>query len=980
MSNERIELEDIWNATDGGRVVIESLYPQSAIGFQKRQNFRLRPASEDKSASACVFKHKNGNFWMIQDKGGADNLAKNAVQLIQAELKLEFPAALQWIAEHFAPQLINKTNGRVKTTRQPKIEKAPQSIDEIQLGFREGGKFTESELKVLGYKITQEHCDEMFLKPLDYYITAKKDNGDSWVISSTENYPIMFYDYGDWGKIYQPFGDVRFSYFGHKPDDYVFSDKKVHRLLQDAYNGKFPEFREDSNDKSCDVDERLPELVICSGGSDALNVRAAGYSVCWLNSETAPLNLATYRILSRIAQRIYVLYDQDITGIKNTNAMALTYLDIHIIQLPDDLCSFRTTKGGVCKDAKDFFMYYRTSKIKNPQRAFKDLVKMAQPLRFWTTKTDKNGNYTGFDIDNECLYGFLNANGIYCLNIPSGKRRFSFIQLHENIVQTIKEDDFQKHVNDFLVRWIKTNPVYYDKNLLNAIHRSNQVKLSSIERLKVVDLDFKTYDKDYDFLFFRNKGLKVTKDGLQTVEMAKIGKYVLDFKIVPHDFQIESPAFEIDYSSEYASLRQQLETLSPQTPEWNEIKAKFDGYPDGKRYKLSIHDSQFSLVKYLYNTGRVHWKKEEAGRQLSEEEQQEHDLHFISKVAALGYQMFRYKEAGQAYMVYCMESEVSDEGKHMGGTCKSMTLSLLQYVRNQYTRDGQSKSMDDNEKLFDGVVRGRTEHVFIDDVKESVDVHRFMPMVTGKMEVRALYSDTEIIPFEESPKLGFTSNHSIKKFDNSLRRRTWFNAFCDYYHSDDGLGKTMRSPFTEFGKNIPDDYTPDEMNKFYNFMALCLHTYLKFRCRIQPPMELIEKRNIQREITDEFIWWADEWFTEERLNINIDRQEAYDAYQLSIPEKYRGSMKPKTFKERLQLYCRYTSTKELEYVFNPEDLMRTESERKRGDIREYRAGEDVYCIHIRTIVSSSPHPQNDKSISENFDGEQGEDEEPKMPF
>lgn len=980
MSNNRIELEDIWNATDGGRTVIETLYPQSAVGFQKKQNFRLRPASEDKSASACVFKHKNGNFWMIQDKGGADNVAKNAVQLIQADMKLDFPEALKWIAQHFAPQLLDKSGGNVKISRQPKIEKAPQALEEVQLGFRKDGKFTESELKILGYNITQENCDDMFLKPLDYYITAKNDKGDSWVISSTDSYLIMFYDYGDWGKIYQPFGDVRFSYFGSKPDGYVFADKKVHKLLQNAYGGKFPEFREDSSDKNNNVDERLPELIICSGGSDALNVHATGYPVCWLNSETTPLDVATYRILSRIAQRIYVLYDQDNAGIKNTYRMALSYLDIHVIQLPDDLRCFKTAKGGVSKDAKDFFMYYRNAKIWNPQKSFKDLVKMAQPLRFWTTKTDKNGNYTGFDIDNECLYGFLNANGVYCLNIPSGKRRFSFIQLHENIVQTIKEEDFQKHVNDFLIRWLKTNPIYYDKNLLNAIHRSNQVKLSSIERLKVIDLDFKTYDKDFDFMFFRNKALKITASGLETVEMEKIGKYVLDFKIIPHDFRIESSLFDVAYSQEYADLKKQLSALTPKSQEWNDIKAQLDGFPEGKRYKLSIHDADFSLIKYLYNTGRVHWKKEEAGRQLSEDEQREHDLHFISKVAALGYQMFRYKEAGQAYMVYCMESEVSDEGKHMGGTCKSMTLSLLQYVRSQYTRDGQSKSMDDNEKLFDGVVRGRTEHVFIDDVKESVDIHRFMPMVTGKMEVRALYSDTEIIPFEESPKLGFTSNHSIKKFDNSLRRRTWFNAFCDYYHSDDGRGTSLRSPFTEFGKNIPGDYNEEEMNKFYNFMAGCLHIYLKFRHRIQPPMELIEKRNIQREITDEFIWWADEWFTEDRLNVNIDRQEAYDAYQLSIPEKFRGSMKPKTFKERLQLYCRYTSTKDVEYIFNPDDLMKTESERKRGDIREYRAGADVYCIHIRTVKGFSPHPQSDNKVSENFDGEAVEVDEPRIPF
>ncbi|WP_294141623.1 hypothetical protein [uncultured Sanguibacteroides sp.] len=975
MSENRIELEELWLATDGGRVVIEQLYPESKIGFEKKRNFRIRPESEDKSPSCSVFKHKSGKYWLLQDKGGTDTTAKNAVQLVITEYQLDFVSAIRWIAERFASELIKESSEK-KNLRQPEISKAPQSSEEIQIGLRKGGKFTDVELRCLGYKITQEDCDNMGLCPLDYYITARNDKGESWIISATENYPIFFWDYKDWGKIYQPFGDVRFMYYKQKPEDFVFADRKVEKLILNARSGKYPEVDEDRG-----IDERIQDLVICSGGSDALNVYASGFAVCWLNSETEPLNLSTYRILSKIAKNLYILYDQDYTGLQAMYRIALRYLDIYVIALPEDLARFRTSKGKPSKDVKDFFMFYRNGEVRDPRKAFKNIVKISQPLRFWNKKFDKKGNFTGFDINNECLYGFLQANGFYCLDMPSGRRKITYIQIQDNIVRIIAEDDFVKYVNDFLIRWVKKNPDYYDINLLNAIHRSNQVKLSSLDRIKVINLDFKTYGPDFDFLFFQNTAVRVTREGFEKVALEKIGKYVLDQKIIEHNFILESPSFDVEYSDKYQNLQKKLAKCPPASPVYKELKEQIDGLPEAEKYSLTIHDRDFSMLKYFYNTGRVYWKKEEAGKPLSEDERQEQDLHFISKVAALGYLMFRYKEEGKAYMVYCMETEISQEGKHLGGTGKSLSMKTLGKVRAQYVRDGQSKAMDDVEKLFDGVQKGRTEQVYIDDVKETVDLHRFMPKVTGDFEVRSLYSDTQIIPFDEAPKLSFTSNHGIKKFDSSLRRRTWFSAFSDYYHPEDRtMGIMERSPYTEFGKNLLTDYTTDEMNKFYNFMAQCLHVYLKFRCRINPPMESIEKRTIQREITDEFIWWAEEWFTPERLNCNQDKQVAYDAYQQTMPEKFRGSLKMNTFKERLRLYCRFASNKEKEYIFNPVDLFKTETERKRDDIREYRDGKDVYCFHVRLVKRNSPHPQKNDKKEQKIDGSRIEIEEPDTPF
>lgn len=940
--SDKIEVNDLWAAVDGGKPVILRYFPQAHAGFIRSKNFRMRP--DDKSPSASVFRSECGKFWFIQDKGGPDNKARNAVTLVMERENLSYGDAIRRIAADFAPHLLS---GGIKQSKQRSavFSKSPVALDDLDIGLRKDGIFTAAELALLGHEITADNCKNLNLAPLDFYVTKKNANGDSWVLSATPDYPMYYYNHGEFGKIYQPFGDPRFLFHGKKPTDYIFGDIKVARLLEKARVGDFPEV-----DEKASIDERIEHLVICSGPSDALNVAANGYRVCWLTSETADINTYSFSVLRRIAKNIYILYDLDDTGRRNAYRLALKFLDLNIINLPDDLSRIIARNGKPCKDAKDFFMHYRTPKHRNPKKYFDTLVKTAQSLQFWTQKKADNGDFKGFDIDNEQLYGFLAANGIYKIETNISSKGFTFCSVTDNVIKRIDENNIVAHVNNFLISYIKNNPEYYSKMLINSIHRSNQVKLPSLEKIKFGKFDFNSFGRDHDFFFFKNTALRITKEGICPYKLDHINKYVYDFKILDHEFNLTDIPFDVSYSPKYSELKSKFSTLAP-SPEKDEILAEFDRMKDEDKYDLNIYDTEFSFSKYLYNSGRVFWKKEETGFKLTEAEKREHDLYFISKVCALGYLMYRYKEKGQAYLVYAMETEQGAVGEHLGGTGKSIALTSTEYCRSQITLDGQRPDLQKNENLFSGVEKSITEIVMIDDIAKDIDLHRFLNTVTGRMEVRAMYRDTEVVSFEESPKVAGTSNHGLKGFDSSLRRRTWFMAFCDYYHPENRMQQIAeRSPLTEFGKNLITDYTDDEMNRFYNFMAWCLHTYMKFRHRIQPPMEAINKRNIQRAIGDEFIWWADEYFTDDKLNATIDKDEALDNYKQTLPEKYRD-IKMNTFKSRLIQYCSYHG-----YIYNPVELLQSETELKRNDIRKSVDNKSTYCFHIRTSAVSAPAP------------------------
>ena len=932
----RIEKEDILLATDSGKLVILDYYPQAAVGFTSKRNFKMR--SDDRNPSGSVF--FKDDIWFIQDKGGTDTKAYSAISLVMDRERLSFPQALEHIASRFAPHLLEDRT--VSVGPKPTMEKAPAGCDEIFVQVRKSGEFTQRELDILGYRITKENCDSMLLKPVDYYITKKNEKGISWKISSNDDYPIYYYDYGSYGKIYQPLGELRFLWAGEKPENLISGDKQFIHRYAEAMKGKFPEVSQVDG-----VDERWEDLILCSGPSDALNIHSSGYHVCWLNSETTKLTSYEYSLLTRLAKNIYICYDIDETGINKMYELALTFLDLKIIMLPESLRKIRTRGGKYCKDAKDFFVHYRRPDQQNPSKLFSQLVKLSFSLKFWVEKTDRKGEFSGYDINNEQLYAFLNACGFWKIETSTNKKGFTFCFVKDNVVELIDEDSISSMCSNYLIQYLKEHPEYYSQMLVNAIHRSNQIKISSLEKLKFIYPNFQAFDKNSDVFFFRNAVAKVTASGIESFKPGWGDFYAYKHKIIDHDFSVEKPLFEVNYTEHYATLLNQLNSgkLAPLSPEFVSLKKKIDALPDTERYEVKIVDWDFSYLRYIYNTGRQYWRKEELGHPLTEQEKKEVELHFVNKVTALGYQLFKHKDAGQAYGVYAMEMEGGDVGMHLGGTGKSLYISSIEQVRKQLFLNGQDLNADRQEFMFSGVERNVTDHVFFDDLNEFVDLHRFMPMITGKMTVNAKYQNAFVLDYKDSPKVAFTSNHGIKNFDASLRRRTWFTAFSSYYHPEDPMkGLKERSPYTEFRKNLITDYTPAEMNKFYNFMLQCLQTYLKFRVRIQPPMGQIEKRNIQRAITDEFIWWAEDYFNETRLNTLVNKHEAFEAYKATLNEKVAKMIKINTFKSRLIQFCQYK-----EWVFNPECMLKTESDKERNEIRIKENNEDHYFYYISTI-------------------------------
>lgn len=946
--------EDLYAATNGGLDVLCYFYKEIDPANPKKP-LKLRP--DDKRPSAGCFVKKG--IWFIKDHGGSDQKAYNAIELVREKLNLDYVDAIKWIASSFATHLLSSASANNTFAFKPSMKKeAPSS--EMRLVKRKSGEFSKSELDCLGHKITQKICDEFSLIPLDGYITKAKDN-HSWRIESNDQYPILFYDYGEWGKIYQPYGDLRFMYYGEKPKDFIFGTKSFMKVWSNALKGQYPGKPIDKNKPGSDEytkeadaeenkDERFEDLIICSGPSDALNAYAAGFEVCWLNSESEPLSNNHLKKLKRICKNLYVCFDADETGKRCAQRIALQDLDIKVIEFPEDFCNYSTNKrdssgnSKPCKDIKDFMMFYKRGII-NPHYEFKNrLVKLAKPLKFWTESISDKGKTT-YDISHACLYKFLSATGFYKMTV--GKDSWRYVYVKDKVIDVIPDTSIVSKVRMHLVNFITDNPEYYAIGLENMILRNKIINAESFQNLEERKFNTEAFSMTDEYFFFRNAIIRVTAEKIERISPLECPYYVLRDKIIQHDILLpEHNYYNVTFSDVYEwtndVLRQNLSMPSPDPLSISEIKQEIDKIPNHERYRLEI-SSDFDLIRFIYNTGNRFWKEisKNPDSELTPEEKNITNLNFINKCTALGYLLSRYKSPSNAKALYCIETSISeeDEGEHNGGSGKSLFTSFLNHMRNRISISGQMA------KNFDFIYQSidfDTDIFHIDDLNSKLDLNVFLPDITGDMQVNPKHSKAFIIPFSQSPKFSFTSNHAISRFTGSLRRRIFFCEFSDYYHSaSPEKGMKEMSPKIEFGRDFFTDYSEEDYNTFYNFMLQNVQLYLKHGL-IETDMSKIEERQKRYAIGVDFIDWADSYF-QDKFNMEIDKEEAFCKYKESLSIRSQSFVKKKTFTKKIQSWCEIKG-----YIYNPEDIMchKSQTERKRNEIRWQKTTYDGKTVSV----------------------------------
>jgi hypothetical protein len=937
--------QDLLDATDGGLKIILSYYPQAQQALSSpRKEFKIR--ENEKTPSSRLKQLKDGN-WVVTDFGG-DQTPRNGIQVCQMEENLNFREALAVLGTRYGiggiKKEINKAGFEKRT--------ATTEEEEGKYYFDVKEKLEEWEIKELGPRVTEEVCKCYHVFALNSFTQIK--NRMALVTSSNENYPIFLIDHCEWQKIYQPRNpdkQYRFRYVGVKPKDWINGlDQliKAHKIEVDHA----PSAEERTDKKTGKIKEvKRPAVILCSGDRDALNVAGMGHQVIWLNSETAELRKEDFKEIMKYTEVLYNLPDIDETGVKAAIRLGMQYLDIRTIWLPEKLREFHDARGNPRKDLKDFVELYPDNEN------FNKLMKVAVPMRFWDVGYEKD--QLKYYFNNYHAFHFLRCNGFYIIEDKNSKDDFSLIRIVKNRVYEIK----QKHVKDFFAKFLDDR--YMPIPLRNMVLKSAQLSDMSLANLPEAKPDFTDFDRNSQYFFFENKTWCVTAEKIQEYRPEEVDRYVWASEIIPHKVKLVETPFRIEFRE------------------------------DRNEYDITILDYSSPFMRFLINASRIKWKDEleerlvkldvEAqmkyleknrwrldGDLLSQEEIWEHKQHLINKIFSIGYLLSRYKDPARAWCVFAMDNKIDEDGRSNGRSGKSMCYQTLRKFMNSVTLPGRDRQMTENKHIYDRVTV-HTDFILIDDADQYFDFGFFFDAVTGDLIVNPKNNKSYEIPFDQAPKFCVTSNFTLRRIDPSTEGRILYTVFSDYYHykMEHSEYHETRTVYDDFGKSLfKEDYTEEEWNADLNFFAQCVRFFKQVPSpkKINPPMDMVTKRNLRTAITEEFFQWASVYFSPEsdKVNALIPKEEAFDDFKVKT-NSYKWTINK--FTASLRSYCRYESDRIL--ALDPDQFRN-----QQGRIIRKENGKATEMIYIQTRPLTKDELAQHKAPDQELTPKPGED----LPF
>ena len=894
-----VDIKKLYESTAMGLEIVKDLYPQAEEG----KVFRIR-IEGDNDPSCRLHKRKINvkgeqmEVWGVTDFG--DDGWRNPIDLYKdarGYSQERFYEALQELAQKY--NVCETVDSKINI---PRIEKRP-ALPEEKNGTRNWDikeHVSVSDLTVMGRTVKQETLDALGWKALNWIASTK--DGQTTIKHSTENYPIFIRecivkDDDDKGpaekfyKIYEPLNankNFRFLYYpiGGKPDGYV---NGLHELKKahTQYNAKMREEFE-SNEKNKDKkyqEVKLPCVALCSGERDALACRSMGVPPIWINSETARLDGATVKLVLEYANAIYNIPDIDDTGIREGKKIALSFLDIKTVWLPNRLRNFRDHRGKPRKDLNDWIDLH-------PKREeFYALLKGAKTAKFWV-KNDK-----GLALDTANLHYFLHLNGFSTYEYDENQEDTELIKIDGYEVTKV----YPKTIRKFLRRWVSQN--LNDHEVMNLVLNSTKISINGFEGMEDKNLDFTNHTSTSQTFFFSNVAVMVTEDEIKPIKREDYNttSFVWSDSVIKHNFR------KVD--EDFFSVTKEIDDTGRTT------------------FKVHINKVNSQLMGYFINSSRIHWRKEMEtrfdnpteretyaaahkfdleGEGLTEEEKTDHLQNFLNKVFVAGYMLHGYKDPSRAWAAYAMDNKIGEEGQRNGGSGKSIFFEALSHLMPTVTISGKDPNIFENSHTFERVNR-KTRMVVVEDCAKSLDIEDFYLLINGEFHVNPKNKTIFSIPFTESPKMAFSTNYVPLAFDGSSVRRMLYMVFGDYYHqqTDENDYLETRKLSDDFGQNILPPYSSEEQwNADINFLLQCERAYLKLiqqNAMIVPPMQNILIRKNMTVMGDNFQEWAFQYFAEDsgRLNREIEKENVFNdcISQANIPK-----LTPHTFTKKLKAF------------------------------------------------------------------------------
>lgn len=375
-------------------------------------------------------------------------------------------------------------------------------------------------------------------------------------------------------------------------------------------------------------------------------------------------------------------------------------------------------------------------------------------------------------------------------------------------------------------------------------------------KIKVEPLKYRLFlDRNGFKKYFQSDAQKATwiyisSNKVVETSTEKIKDFVLDYLMQRGEFDVWNycASFQNLFSENNLSMLDSVELMMLRDTKTKSYIAFENGI-------LEVTKDTAKLIDYIDVDGYV-WKSQIIPRDYVPLDDFKNEYAtFIKNISngeplaiecVIGYLLSTYKNKMNNKAIILNDEVISENPE--GGTGKGLFVQGLRQIRKVSILDG--KTFDDKKSFPYQTVSPETQVLVFDDVKKNFDFESKFSLVTEGMTLERKNKDAIKLKVEDSPKMVISTNYAIKGEGNSHDRRRFEIEFAQYY------GKTL-TPYDEFDRQLFDDWTDDDFQRFDNYMVYCLQSYLKLGL-VSQNAKNIKMRKFIAETSMEFFEWVKE--------------------------------------------------------------------------------------------------------------------------
>lgn len=694
--------------------------------------------------------------------------------------------------------------------------------------------------------------------------------------------------------------------------------------------------------------------------------------------EKLDFNAVQYQKMKRFAERVIMLYPNDIASQRDCGAIATKYCDICYATLPDGFRSRYNQRwnwlyGCSPRSVRDYLMCYHMDDADN--------FKFDHDIRLPLYSRLRGANNTDpFEIEYPrdprsgkpkpptCkvsptkVWLFMTCHGYYRMIDPESTDLVGqYIHLDRCFVEYIDQKSIIQATKNQLLQFTEQSWRHNDQERKMMSDCANLIDKNFSEKsaggLQGMVIDFtESFDAHTEYFFFRNVALKITPETIMPVSYEKLNFFIPALAKKPYDFtmRVFNPPFVISESQEYkdrvaAIAQQEAQVNEDGSPvftraEIEQKKKDLEEWSHTYQWQVDWRGKQekelWAPLRVIRGCSNVLWRRERDAirnkEPLTKEEQAIIDSHFANMISCIGRVCYRSWADMTTICPYLLEDEVKDEKQASGGTGKSMMINILvnSAVNVLHIDLKKYKTEDKAQFALTDILKypGKYRVVHWEDKPSNFSVEYFYNIVTSGSQVERKFGDPISLNLDNSPINVISSNSQLNNAAGSTARRFPLVSFSDRFAgANPMLHELERSP-KDLMKSLadsPEKIAERDRNQIIYICALAVQFIMRYHTFAIAPQKNVQRRLMVREMTENSVNYF-EWFFSRNdvYGVPICADDMFNEFMRDWADASEGKSKEysrATFKKKIRKYCEHMGI-----TCNPDNLLVGEDNKRHG--------------------------------------------------